>query len=68
MFRAGRINQLPSIVRDAFSSAQAHLPKSLEKLRQYIDAQLLISAQTTSESANALYSAAALDLARQAAL
>jgi C-3',4' desaturase CrtD len=65
MFRAGRINQLPSIARDAFSSAQAHLPKSLEKLRQYIDAQLLISAQTTSESANALYSAAALDLARQ---
>lgn len=30
-----------------------------------IDAQLLISAQTTSGAANALYSAAALDLARQ---
>ncbi|MFN8527174.1 MAG: hypothetical protein U0670_01025 [Anaerolineae bacterium] len=32
---------------------------------RFIDAQLLISAQTTSRGANALYSATALDLARQ---
>jgi C-3',4' desaturase CrtD len=32
---------------------------------RFIDAQLLISAQTTSQHANALYSATALDLARQ---
>ncbi len=32
---------------------------------RFIDAQLLISAQTTSQSANAAYSATALDLARQ---
>ena len=35
--------------------------------RRFIDAQLLISAQTTSRDANALYSAIALDLARQGA-
>ena len=33
--------------------------------RRFIDAQLLISAQTTAERANGLYSATALDLARQ---
>lgn len=32
---------------------------------RFIDAQLLISAQTTSQHANAIYSATALDLARQ---
>ena len=34
-------------------------------MRRFIDAQLLIAAQTTSVHANALYSAAALDLSRQ---
>ena len=34
-------------------------------LRMFIDAQLLISAQTTATRANALYGATALDLARQ---
>ena len=33
--------------------------------KRFVDAQLLISAQTTSNSANALYGATALDLARQ---
>lgn len=33
--------------------------------RRFLDAQLLISAQTTSEHTNALYGATALDLARQ---
>lgn len=33
--------------------------------RRFVDVQLLISAQTVSEHANALYSATALDLARQ---
>jgi hypothetical protein len=36
-----------------------------EALRLFIDAQLLISAQTTSKDANALYGAAALDLPRR---
>lgn len=36
-----------------------------EAFIRFIDAQLLISAQTTSQAANAAYSATALDLARQ---
>jgi C-3',4' desaturase CrtD len=65
MIRNRRLNQIVSMVPDAIRPAKVHLPKSLDKLRQFIDAQLLISAQTTSGYANALYSAAALDLARQ---
>jgi phytoene dehydrogenase-like protein len=51
-------------VRDALQPVRKRLPAQNEKLRQFIDAQLLISAQTTSQQANALYSAAALDLPR----
>jgi phytoene dehydrogenase-like protein len=36
-----------------------------ERLRQFVDAQLLIAAQTTSVAANALYGASALDLPRR---
>ena len=36
-----------------------------ENLKLFIDGQLLISAQTTSEFANALYFASALDLPRR---
>jgi phytoene dehydrogenase-like protein len=43
----------------------AHLRGASEKMRLFLDAQLLISAQATSESANALYGAAALDLPRR---
>jgi len=50
---------------DSLRSINAHLKNSPEQLRIFLDAQLLISAQTTSGSTNALYSAAALDLARQ---
>jgi phytoene dehydrogenase-like protein len=50
---------------DALRSVSTHLKNASERLRLFLDAQLLISAQTTSASANALYSAAALDLARQ---
>jgi C-3',4' desaturase CrtD len=50
---------------DALRSVSAHMKNTSESLRLFLDAQLLISAQTTSASANALYSAAALDLARQ---
>lgn len=38
---------------------------ALSSFIRFVDAQLLISAQTTSRFANALYSATALDLARQ---
>lgn len=63
--RSNRLNQISSLARDAFSPTKIHLPRAMSKLRLFINAQLLISAQTTSESANALYSATALDLARQ---
>jgi len=59
------IGELLKIAPDALRSVSSHLRHAPEKLRLFLDAQLLISAQTTSVSANALYSAAALDLARQ---
>ena len=58
----------PSSLRllpDAFRTVAAHLPKGSSRLRQFVDAQLLIAAQCTSERANALYGAAALDLPRR---
>lgn len=54
-----------SLVKDAFRPIAAHLRYAPEQLRLFVDAQLLISAQATSERANALYGAAALDLPRR---
>lgn len=66
---AGRAREdfahLPSLGVDAFRPLASHLNGLPEALRLFIDAQLLISAQATSESANALYGAAALDLPRR---
>jgi C-3',4' desaturase CrtD len=57
------------LVRYAFATVYDWLKRhSLHtdgSFKRFIDAQLLISAQTTSDSANALYGATALDLARQ---
>jgi C-3',4' desaturase CrtD len=55
----------PGLVVDAFQPVAAHLRRAPENLRLFVDAQLLISAQVTSERANALYGAAALDLPRR---
>jgi C-3',4' desaturase CrtD len=63
--RTERILAFPHLVVDAFRPVSAHLRDMPESLRLFIDAQLLISAQTTSENANALYGAAALDLPRR---
>ena len=52
------------LLRDAFQHLGSHLPSNAERLRRFVDAQLLISAQTTSPQANALFAAAALDLSR----
>jgi C-3',4' desaturase CrtD len=63
---AGRgLPQLPGLAADSMRSVAAHLPRDVEPLRLFIDAQLLISAQATSARANALYGAAALDLPRR---
>ena len=49
-----------------FRSVKHLSPKPMSALlRTFLDAQLLISAQTTSEHANALYGSAALDLPRR---
>jgi C-3',4' desaturase CrtD len=56
---------IPRLLADAFRPVSAHLKGMPETLRLFIDAQLLISAQTISENANALYGAAALDLPRR---
>ncbi len=63
--KQGQLKQLLSSAPDAFRPVRVHIPDSLDRLRLFTDAQLLISAQATSRSANALYGAAALDLARQ---
>jgi phytoene dehydrogenase-like protein len=55
----------PRWVPDAFRSVQELIPSEDRTLKLFLDAQLLISAQTTSEHANALYAAAALDLPRR---
>jgi len=60
-----RSHRKPSLAMDAIQPVSTHLRGAPERLRLLVDAQLLISAQTTSENANALYGAAALDLPRR---
>ena len=55
----------PSLAADAFRPVAAHLNGTSERLRSFVDGQLLIAAQTTSRYANALYGASALDLPRR---
>ncbi len=55
----------PPLLADAFRPVAAHLQDAPHALRLFVDAQLLIAAQTTSAYANALYGAAALDLPRR---
>lgn len=55
----------PALFADAFRPVAAHLHQAPEALRLFVDAQLLIAAQTTSPYANALYGASALDLPRR---
>jgi len=58
-------SRLPGLGLDALRPVAAHLSEANEPLRRYVDGQLLISAQATSERANALYGAAALDMPRR---
>jgi C-3',4' desaturase CrtD len=61
----GNLKMLPSLTIDAVRPVAARIPLDSERLRLFLDAQLLISAQTTSRDANSLYAAAALDLPRR---
>ena len=63
--RQDQLKKIFASAPDAFRPVAAHIPESLDRLRLFADAQLLISAQATSRSANALYGAAALDLPHQ---
>lgn len=56
---------LPGLALDAVTPVSRHLAGAPERLRLFVDGQLLIAAQTTSERANALYGASALDLPRR---
>jgi phytoene dehydrogenase-like protein len=55
----------PSMALDAGRAVAAHLRGASERLRLFVDAQLLIAAQATSRDTNALYGASALDLPRR---
>jgi C-3',4' desaturase CrtD len=55
----------PGLALDAVRPVAAHLSNAPTALRLFVDAQLLIAAQTTSAHANALYGASALDLPRR---
>lgn len=55
----------PTLAADALRPVAAHLRGASDRLRLFVDAQLLIAAQTSSRHANALYGAAALDLPRR---
>jgi phytoene dehydrogenase-like protein len=66
---AGRLK--PGLAFDALRPVASHLPardgSRSERLRLFVDGQLLIASQTTSRSTNALYGASALDLPRRGA-
>jgi len=55
----------PQLAADALRPVAAHLQTAPDTLRLFVDAQLLIAAQTTGRHANALYGASALDLPRR---
>lgn len=55
----------PKMLADLGRSVAVHLSNQSPDFRLFIDSQLLISAQTDSRSANALYAASALDLPRR---
>jgi C-3',4' desaturase CrtD len=59
--RPNTLRALPYLLRTVGSLA----PDDNPMFRVFLDAQLLISAQTTSQQANALYGSAALDLPRR---
>jgi C-3',4' desaturase CrtD len=55
----------PVLALDVVRPVASHLRDAPDRLRLFVDAQLLIAAQATSARANALYGAAALDLPRR---
>jgi C-3',4' desaturase CrtD len=62
---ASACERLPLLALDAVRPVSARLRSAPSRLLNYVDGQLLISAQVTSRRANALYGAAALDMPRR---
>lgn len=60
-----KLKNLPTILLDSLRPVQHHLNGYQKYFKQFVDAQLLIASQTTSERTNSLYGAVALDLPRQ---
>lgn len=60
-----KLGACPYLAADAFRPVAAHLRRAPERLRLFVDGQLLIAAQATSRDTNALYGASALDLPRR---
>ena len=65
--RSPRRNFSPELWRDGFNTISPRLRGLSDPFQLFIDGQLIISAQATSEQANALYAASALDLPRRGA-
>ncbi|MEM1008467.1 MAG: NAD(P)/FAD-dependent oxidoreductase [Myxococcota bacterium] len=57
--------QLPRLLWDGLRSVGGRLRDQSQALRLFLDAQLLIASQATSQHTNALYAASALDLPRR---
>lgn len=55
----------PRLAMDALRPVGYHLRGASERLRLFVDAQLLIASQATSRTTNALYGTSALDLPRR---
>ncbi|GAB4475517.1 MAG: NAD(P)/FAD-dependent oxidoreductase [Anaerolineae bacterium] len=60
-----RAHLRPGLALDALRPVAAHLRGQTDRLRLFVDAQLLIAAQATSREVFALYGASALDLPRR---
>lgn len=65
LFADLRTRLSPGLIADALLPISHRLKMMPPRLVEFLDGQLLISAQTTTQSANALYAASALDLPRR---
>lgn len=65
LFADRSIGLSPALLADALLPISHRLKEMPTRLVEFLDGQLLISAQTTTQSANALYAASALDLPRR---
>ena len=63
--RYSNLNIIAGSLRNSFQTVASQMRNPTNFLRLYVDGQLLIASQATSQRVNALYGAAALDLPRR---